>query len=113
MYRVNAIGHNQRWPLVTFSQEISQRAVERTRQPYDFSRLSYQRKRALNLTHRFKRTIEDSFPSLLNSHVSNPIYLGVGEVNNAFKVLVRDWRVHGGTIAFKSLKLKREVLRTF
>ena len=78
-------------PGALLGEEVAQRPVERAREPHAAPVAADEREGSLDRAHVGRGTARDAGPRLVDGHVANAVLVGVGQVDDAFDVLV----VHG------------------
>ena len=87
---VNAVGHDQRRAFGALGQEVTHRAVHRTRHADGLALAREQRERAVNLAHRLGLAGKDALARLIEAQVVDLVEGRVEQVNHAFDVFVHD-----------------------
>ena len=90
---IDAMSDDERRPLDLLGQKVAQRPVERTGQLDRLAVLGDERERAVEVADGFRRAVEHALARLPGGEVEQLGFVGVGQVNDAFDVLV-----HGGQL---------------
>ena len=86
--RIDSSSDDEHRACLTLGEEVSHRAVERTRHPHRLARFRKQSEGTLNLTHCRLRLLKKQLARLIVRQVIDLVCFRVGQINDTFDILV-------------------------